>query len=217
MNNDNLSETNPRVNHAPDAFEGILSMTDPLEEKFRSEKRKPIAAVIASADGAFLSGAAAPARGELAGQFTDAVALRSFLLAGRAILTVRSRASGVRFTLKFTRPDPKRDERPRAGEPPVWVSVLTGPDNGADYAYLGTVWPQAGALVYRLGTKSRIDADAPSQRAVRWFLGLLQRNPDLLFEQADVWHEGRCGRCGRQLTVPESIVSGFGPECINHV
>jgi hypothetical protein len=28
-----------------------------------------------------------------------------------------------------------------------------------------------------------------------------------------VWHEGRCGRCGRKLTVPESIESGFGPEC----
>jgi hypothetical protein len=28
-------------------------------------------------------------------------------------------------------------------------------------------------------------------------------------------HEGRCGRCGRTLTVPESIDSGFGPECIN--
>lgn len=29
----------------------------------------------------------------------------------------------------------------------------------------------------------------------------------------EVWHEGRCGRCGRALTVPESIASGIGPVC----
>jgi len=32
-----------------------------------------------------------------------------------------------------------------------------------------------------------------------------------------VFHEGACGRCGRTLTVPESIASGFGPECIRYV
>jgi hypothetical protein len=29
-----------------------------------------------------------------------------------------------------------------------------------------------------------------------------------------VWHEGSCARCGKKLTVPESIESGFGPECV---
>ena len=33
----------------------------------------------------------------------------------------------------------------------------------------------------------------------------------------EVWHEGRCGRCNRALTVPESIASGIGPECAKHV
>ena len=28
-----------------------------------------------------------------------------------------------------------------------------------------------------------------------------------------VRHDGRCGRCGRQLTVPSSIDKGIGPEC----
>jgi hypothetical protein len=31
----------------------------------------------------------------------------------------------------------------------------------------------------------------------------------------EIWHEGRCGRCGRKLTVPESIHNGYGPECIH--
>ena len=28
----------------------------------------------------------------------------------------------------------------------------------------------------------------------------------------EVWHEGRCGKCGRKLIVPESIARGIGPE-----
>lgn len=31
--------------------------------------------------------------------------------------------------------------------------------------------------------------------------------------ECEVWHEGRCGRCGRKLTVPESIETGIGPDC----
>jgi hypothetical protein len=28
-----------------------------------------------------------------------------------------------------------------------------------------------------------------------------------------IHHEGRCGKCGRLLTVPESVETGIGPEC----
>jgi hypothetical protein len=34
------------------------------------------------------------------------------------------------------------------------------------------------------------------------------------FGALEVWHDGRCGRCHRQLTDPVSIETGFGPECI---
>jgi hypothetical protein len=33
-------------------------------------------------------------------------------------------------------------------------------------------------------------------------------------ECIEIWHEGKCGKCGRQLTVPSSIETGIGPECI---
>jgi hypothetical protein len=32
-------------------------------------------------------------------------------------------------------------------------------------------------------------------------------------EFVEVWHEGKCGKCGRALTVPSSILTGIGPEC----
>lgn len=32
-------------------------------------------------------------------------------------------------------------------------------------------------------------------------------------EHVEFFHEGKCGRCGRALTDPESIERGIGPEC----
>jgi DNA-directed RNA polymerase subunit RPC12/RpoP len=33
-------------------------------------------------------------------------------------------------------------------------------------------------------------------------------------EQIKVYHEAKCARCGHRLTVPESIETGFGPNCL---
>jgi uncharacterized metal-binding protein YceD (DUF177 family) len=63
------------------------------------------------------------------------------------------------------------------------------------------------------GHKARIAATAPSARAFDWFWRNLSRGVSLE-GHVDVDHMGKCGRCGRPLTVPESVRSGFGPECI---
>ena len=36
----------------------------------------------------------------------------------------------------------------------------------------------------------------------------------VLPEALRVLHHGRCGRCGRKLTTPESIRLGLGPVCV---
>ena len=33
----------------------------------------------------------------------------------------------------------------------------------------------------------------------------------------EFWHEGRCAACARRLTVPNSIATGFGPECADRL
>lgn len=49
-------------------------------------------------------------------------------------------------------------------------------------------------------------------RGFAWFWRTLNsENP--FPEGFEFWHEGRCGKCARRLTVPESIAQGFGPEC----
>jgi Family of unknown function (DUF6011) len=61
------------------------------------------------------------------------------------------------------------------------------------------------------GQKSRVGREAPSAKAFDWAWRALTKGT--MPANLEVWHEGRCGRCGRKLTVPESIARGIGPEC----
>ena len=91
--------------------------------------------------------------------------------------------------------------------PRYFVSLLSGPDNESDFVYLGMVSDN----VFRLTRKSRMTSDSLPVRAFTWaFTKLVQRT---MPPQLEVWHEGRCGRCNRKLTVPESVAAGIGPEC----
>ncbi len=140
-----------------------------------------------------------------------------FVLAGNAYFTALSARTGGRFTYRVARAKP---DEGRANAPRVWfVSVLTGPDNTADYSYLGVIRAPKdrpdGPLALEHGAKSKIREIAPSFVAAAWlFRHVLSNRP---LPNCSIYHEGRCGRCGRTLTVPESIESGFGPECIQHV
>jgi hypothetical protein len=127
--------------------------------------------------------------------------ITAFVLAGRAVFTVRNPRTGNRFTYRVT-----------AGKgegAPHFVAVLTGPDNTADYTYLGCIFTDGRFVVTK---KSRISPKAPSSVAFRWVWERLHAGRSL--GPVEVHHEGRCGRCGRPLTVPESIESGLGPICI---
>lgn len=138
-------------------------------------------------------------------EFADASSTVPFLLAGNAVVTFESRKTGARFTYRIRLAEPKPDD---TRVPPHFVSVLVGPNNGGDYDYLGCIFEKT---KYVHGRKSRIASDAPSAVAFSWAWGHLSEGrmpPNLA-----IWHEGRCGRCGRRLTTPESIATGFGPVC----
>lgn len=146
---------------------------------------------------------------------------KSFITAGSAIFTVVSR-TGERYTYRVTRKDP--DPRVlrlasfashasgRLGytDPAWFVGLLTGPNNEADYTYLGMLKPETGEV--RLTRRSAYGESAKPVRVVAWALRLVWAGAALP-EGYCIHHEGRCGRCGRLLTVPESIVLGIGPDC----
>jgi hypothetical protein len=137
-------------------------------------------------------------------RMTSATDVRDFLLAGKSTVTLRSTKTQKRFTYRVRKSEDGR----------VWfVALLNGPDNESSYGYIGII--RAGKT-FEHGRKSKVAADAPSVKAFAWFFANLAAG-ERLGDGVEVWHEGKCGRCGRKLTVPESIAHGIGPECIKHV
>ena len=133
----------------------------------------------------------------------EAGSVPAFVEGGHATFTLANARSGGRYTYKVAAPS-----RPREGSVRFFVSVLDGPDNTSDYAYLGCVYANG---TFRHGGKSRLAADAPSVLGFGWFW----RNRDRLAEHphVSVHHMGYCSICGRALTTPESISTGVGPVC----
>lgn len=126
---------------------------------------------------------------------------RRFILAGNATFTIVSAKTGSRFTYKI------RAKEIEGGRTLHFVSVLTGADNEADYTFLGTIFK---GKTFKHSPKSHIGVDAPSAKAFAWSFTRIMADA---LEGASVHHEGKCGRCGRKLTVPSSIDIGLGPEC----
>ena len=144
-------------------------------------------------------------------QITDRDAMTKVVTGGRATFTLVSKRSGTRFTFKARAP--KKDmEGGKTDFSVVFISLLDGPDNNTDYTYIGQLFPGRTGLVYHHGKKSRVTTAAPSVQLMSWFFNQLASNGSKL-DQVEFWHEGKCARCGRKLTVPESIDCGFGPEC----
>ena len=123
----------------------------------------------------------------------------NFILAGNATVTFLNTQSKNRFTFKVSKP---KDSDVH------FVSVLTGPDT---YTFLGSIFNNN----FKSSKKSTIQESAQSFQVFKFVFDRLKTKnlPDVI----EIYHEGKCGRCGRALTVPESIVSGFGPECVKKV
>lgn len=139
----------------------------------------------------------------LHGKLADAAAARRFIRAGKAVVTLRSLKTGNHFTYKIGISDDGNCH---------FVHVLIGPDNSRDYKYLGRIARDVFWLGRKVPRPGDIGPDAPSAKAFAWTWRQLVR--DVMPVNLEIWHEGMCGRCGRRLTVPESVASGFGPECL---
>lgn len=140
--------------------------------------------------------------------------VKPFVLAGKAFFSLKNPRTGNRFTYKVYR---------KKGYPPqdVWfVSVKTD----AGYAYIGTIMQwfnrpvdlagmnQPKQPTFRVTKKSAFPETDKRVGAFAWFWRnvIVAPIPQTTLE---VYHDGRCGRCGMHLTNPASVVKGIGPEC----
>jgi hypothetical protein len=130
------------------------------------------------------------------------VANANFFFAGHAIWTVAGPHG--RFTFRARRP---KQTSPQI--PPLFLGVLTGPDNTASYTYAG-VLRQDGTVA--ITKKSKYDAGSVPVKVATWAIRQVMQGKALP-DGYTIHHAGRCCRCGRLLTTPESVIQGMGPEC----
>lgn len=150
---------------------------------------------------------------------------KQFFTGGNATFTVEQ-IGGTHYTFKI--------RRPRGDDKPLFASLLSGPDNENDYTYLGmvverdemkpaivdgrqTLVPTGRKYLHcKMTAKSRMNVDSVPVKAINWVLRKVSFNEEIDPRYA-VHHEGKCGCCGRTLTVPESIKRGIGPECWSRI
>jgi hypothetical protein len=123
-----------------------------------------------------------------------------FFSAGRAVFTVANN-KGDHYTFRIGRSKESQ---------PLFVGLLTGPNNEADYTYMGIYNPENNSV--RLTGKSKYTPDSTPVKVINWAINVVAKGTELPSGYS-IKHEGRCCRCGRTLTDPTSIELGIGPEC----
>lgn len=131
---------------------------------------------------------------------------KAFALAGNATITLQSGVTGRHYTYKIT----KHKENDNL----FFVKCLYGPDNTSDYRYIGCYYSDTKVFNPYKEYKEITKAMWPRPvRVAAYFFENIDNIPDKLY----VYHEGKCGKCGRKLTTPESIERGLGPECYKEI
>lgn len=137
---------------------------------------------------------------ELERKLGSSAEAKRYIMAGNSTFTLRSTRTQKRYTFKV--------KKAPTGSV-YFVSLMTGPDNEGDFTYLGIIGTGDN---FTLTYKSQMTYDSEPVKAITFALHWLKYNKEV-HPELEIWHSGRCGRCNRRLTVPESIAAGIGPEC----
>lgn len=87
----------------------------------------------------------------------------------------------------------------RLPTPVMYVGLLTGPDNGSNYTYVGRI--EAGIFSAAKGYTAQ-------SSFVAWLVGLVEKHENLTIQESCT-----CYMCGRKLTTPTSIARRKGAVC----
>ncbi len=150
----------------------------------------------------------APVAFDMTGRLATTNDVQTYITAGNATITLRSNISGKRYTYRIKAMERNDGTVAALPERSYFISLLTGPDNDGDFTYIGILTPQ---LNMRLTPKSKLPQESSPVQAFRFLLLCISKGE--MPGAFEVWHAGKCGRCGRKLTVPESVERGIGPDC----
>lgn len=120
----------------------------------------------------------------------------TYMFAGRATFTLKSLKTGEHLTFKLLKSRQHIDL--------FWLDNL----NGDGIAKL-KINPDRDPPFEHYQRRAGLRSNLKYAQAFEWFLNHLES------KQVEFYHLGKCGRCGRALTDPNSIKLGIGPECAN--
>ena len=140
---------------------------------------------------------------------------KQFVLAGRSIFTVEL-ADDYRLKHNLKPHYTFRvDHKAANGKwKEAWfVKYLTGSDNTRDYSYVGTLDVEHGKVW--TSAKSKLQDNSLILKLLNRTLEVIWNGDisPMIDKGFRLHHEGRCGKCARLLTTPESVERGIGPEC----
>lgn len=138
------------------------------------------------------------------------LALPHFFFAGRSVLTFRNNETGSHMTIKVKQATDKKDRKIKL--PIFFVYARLLDDKAAGYNYIGTIFQETMGVKLAQGVVT-----GTQSYDVMAFLIKSLKDPASLKPRVSLLHEGRCFRCSLPLTHPESINTGFGPDCLEHV
>lgn len=132
-----------------------------------------------------------------------------FMLAGKSEFILHSSKTGEYFEYYLTKKASMNNEN-------EFIYFLNTKLSGKK-VYAGVLWydNKVGEFKFSKGQKGEVDNNHLNIRSLLFVLNKL--NSGGVPQYCTVYHTGTCGRCGRKLTTPESILTGLGPECSKKV
>lgn len=138
-------------------------------------------------------------------KISNNIALK-FILAGKCEFVMVSGRTGVKIGYKLTKRKSKFDNGTD------YIYFLSVKD-GNSYIYAGIVFYEQSENKFKFakGQKGALDSNNVAVRSILYVLNnFLLGNTSLLLS---IYHVGTCGRCGKRLDDPSSILTGLGPHC----
>lgn len=128
--------------------------------------------------------------------------IRDFLLAGKCTCSIENTKTRNKYLFEVNA-NKKNDKM-------FFIQSITG--MGKIYGGYILI-KEDGSLSYNQGAKGQIPESDIRIKSIFYVLNHYETLPSYVLVQ----HLGRCARCRRKLTDPESIRRGLGPECAKKV
>lgn len=129
-----------------------------------------------------------------------------FILAGKSEFVAVSGNTGKRLGFKLEKIN---SDNTNGNETMYYLSTQI--DNKLVYCGVIVYNSKLNKFIFAKGKKGNLDYSHLNVKSILYILNRLHCGDVGI--NLSVYHVGKCGRCGKKLTTPESILTGLGPTC----